>query len=110
MEFHVAQLLREPVGARRNFSVEERCDAGESSPIEGDVTLLRTDAGLLATATLRTTVEATCSRCLAPAHVPVELEIEEEFYPVVDVATGALLTPPNEPTSFVIDEHHILDL
>jgi DUF177 domain-containing protein len=110
MEFHVAQLLREPVGSLREYSVAESCEAGESSPIEGEVRLLRTDAGILATAGLHTTVEATCSRCLSPAHVPVDLEVEEEFYPVIDVVTGAPVAPPEEPASFMIDEHHILDL
>jgi DUF177 domain-containing protein len=110
MEFHVAQLLREPVGAQRDYSVSERCDVGESSQIDGNVTLLRTDAGILATAALHTTVEATCSRCLAPAHVPVDLSIEEEYYPAIDVVMGAAVTPPDEATPFRIDEHHILDL
>ena len=110
MEFHVAQLLREPVGSQRSFSVDERCDAGESSPVRGDVVLLRTDAGLLATATLHTTVQATCSRCLVPAHVPVQLQIEEEFYPTVDIVSGSALPLPDDPGAFMIDEHHILDL
>ncbi len=52
MEFHVAQILREPVGYRRDFRVSEP----------------------------------------------------------VDVVTGARLPAPEEPTPFLIDEHHILNL
>lgn len=112
MEFHVAQLLREPVGSLREQQIREACpaDEGASFPLEGDIQLLRTDAGILVTADLATTICTLCSRCLTQAGVPVRLEIEEEFYPTVDVATGAPLPPPDEPTPFLIDEHHILDI
>ena len=114
MEFHVAQILREPVGYRRDFRVFERCEAeapaSPSFPVEGQVSLLRTDAGILATADVTSVVDVTCSRCLVPAQLPVELHVEEEYYPTVDVVTGARLSTPKEPTPFLIDEHHILSL
>jgi uncharacterized protein len=72
--------------------------------------LLRTDAGLLATADLDSQVETACSRCLGPAHVPVQLHLEEEYYPTVDVDTGVRLPLPEDPGAFLIDEHHILNL
>jgi len=114
MDFHVSQILREPMGSRREYDVAERCagdvSAATSFPVEGHVTLLRTDAGILTTADLASTVETTCGRCLAPAHVPVDIHVEEEYYPTVDVITGARLPEPEEPTPFLIDGHHILNL
>ena len=110
MEFHVAQLLQEAVGSRREYHVDD-CHVQEASgAITGDVLLLRTDAGILATADLLTAVAVCCSRCLAATRVPVRLRIEEEYYPTLDVATGTPLPPPDEPSSFFIDEHHILDI
>src|SRR5579875_860507 len=53
MEFHTVQLLREPTGSRRTFSVNEPFVDGSAGPVEGEVTLLRTDAGILALADLR---------------------------------------------------------
>ena len=112
MEFHVGLLLREATGARRAERIIDRCatDDGRSVDVQGDVGLLRTDAGILATAGLRTSVDGACSRCLAPAHMAVRLEIEEEYHPTVDIATGVPLPPRDDPTPFLIDVHHILDL
>lgn len=112
MEFNVAQLLREPVGARRDYEVAETCTVEGGGPVmlRGTVELLRTDAGILAIAQLTTRLETTCSRCLDVARSPLVLSIEEEYYPTIDVVSGAPLPPPDEPTPFLIDQHHILDL
>jgi uncharacterized protein len=113
MQFHVAQILREPVGSRREFAVDETCGDGEGPAaflVKGEVTLLRTDAGLLATADLDSQVQTTCSRCLGPALVPVHLHFEEEYYPTIDVVTGVRLPGTGDASAFQIDEHHILDL
>jgi uncharacterized protein len=112
MEFHVAQLLREPTGSRRTYEVNDRCPAEDGSEVrvEGVADLLRTDAGILASADLATVLTITCSRCLQPAQVGMRLVIEEEYYPTVDVVSGALLPAPDEPSPFLIDDHHILSL
>ncbi len=110
MEYHTAQLLREPVGSRRTYHVDESELKGAAGPIVGEVTLLRTDAGVLAQAALRTSVAITCSRCLSAARIPVALEVEEEYYPTVDLETGTAVLPPDEETPFLIDAHHILDI
>jgi uncharacterized protein len=110
MEFHTAQLLREPTGSRRAYQINEQSPDMAAGPVEGEVVLLRTDAGVLAIANLRSTVQIACSRCLALARLQVELSIEEEYYPTVDVETGMVLPPPVEATPFLIDDHHILDL
>jgi len=52
----------------------------------------------------------TCSRCLATAEVTLGLSIEEEYYPTVDIASGAALPPPADASAFLIDAHHILNL
>jgi uncharacterized protein len=112
MQFNVAQLLLEPIGASRHYHLDETYAVaeGKMERLRGELTLLRTDRGLLATGTLATRIDVSCSRCLAPVKLPVTLQIEEEYYPTVDALTGAPLPAPEEPTAFLIDEHHILDL
>jgi len=114
MRFHVAQLLRDGVGATRSYEVHEAdvvvTDDGSRSLVEGTVGLLRTKSGILAEATLRLHYPEVCSRCLIPIEVPLELHIEEEYQPIVDVLTGAASPRPEDSSAFLIDEHHVLDL
>jgi uncharacterized protein len=41
---------------------------------------------------------------------PLVLDIEEEYFPVIDVVSGSSLSLPERPGCFTIDERHILDL
>lgn len=112
MEFNVAQLLMEPIGASRRYHVDEPCSLAEkcTGALSGDLTLLRTDRSILVTGDLATRIEVACSRCLAAVRVPLTLQFQEEYYPSVDLLTGAPLPASEDPTDFVIDEHHLLDL
>jgi uncharacterized protein len=114
MRFHVAQLLKESTGATRSYEVQEAdvvvTDDGARSRVEGNLKLLRTKSGVLVDATLRLRYPDVCSRCLAAIEVPVELHIEEEYQPTVDILTGAASPRPEDPSTFLIDAHHVLDL
>jgi uncharacterized protein len=112
VEFNVAQLLREPVGSSRIHEVTGECVADDGSTIlaQGTVQLLRTDAGILVTGTISSPTTVTCSRCLSAAEIALSLAIEEEYYPSVDVLTGAALPPPEDPAVLLIDAHHTLSL
>jgi len=52
---------------------------------------MRTRSGILVTATLHTRVETVCSRCLEPAFHDLDIILEEEFFPTVEVYTGAAI-------------------
>ena len=112
MEFNVSQLLREPLGSRSEYQVDEQVRTNDdmSVDVRGDVSLLRTDRSILVHADLASEIEVDCSRCLTPMRLPVDLAIEEEYYPTVDIVTGAPLPLPEEPGTFLLDEHHVLDL
>lgn len=113
MQINVSQLLKEPIGSERDYDISGRVDIagnGKQRAVRGEAKLLRTHRGILVKAELKTEVELTCSRCLRPFLNPVNLKIEEEYIPVIDVITGASLPPPEEPGSFLIDEHHVIDL
>lgn len=111
MQINVSQLLKSPIGATRDYEVREVVGiAGGESMVEGKVSLVRTDRGILARAELHTEVEVTCSRCLSLFNCPLTLNIEEEYFPTIDVVSGISLSLPEEPECFTIDEHHVLDL
>ena len=113
MQINVSQLLQEPIGALRDHKVSEVVDItgdGAGSLIEGECRLLRTQRSILATCLLSTDVKLTCSRCLGQFNHHLSLKFEEEYLPTVDVTTGAPMPPPEETSTFTIDEHHILDL
>jgi len=113
MQINVAQLLQAPVGTTRDYQMSEIVDvAGDNNGclVQGEIRLLRTNRSILAKGTLRTEVELTCGRCLSLFSSPLTLNIEEEYIPTVDVVSGVPLPLSEEPGSFTIDEHHILDL
>jgi uncharacterized protein len=112
--FNVSQLLREDTGATRIYDIDEPVtlplEGEPNARVSGQVRLTRTDRGLLAQGRLRAVTQETCSRCLGPAVVPLDLTVEEEYYPTVDPFTSARAPEPEEPTPFRIDELHHLDL
>jgi uncharacterized protein len=111
MQINVSQLLKEPIGATRDYKVSEIVDiTGAGRMVQGEVKLLRTHRGILVKGVLHTEVELICGRCLSPFSCPATLNIDEEYTPTVDVVSGVPLSSPEEPGSFIIDEHHVIDL
>ncbi len=111
VQINVSQQLKSPIGSIRNYEVSEITEIADgNSLIQGEVRLIRADRSILAKCTLHTEIELTCSRCLSLFNCPLTLNIEEEYFPVTDIVTGAPLPLPDEPGCFTIDGHNILDL
>ena len=108
MQINVAQLLKEPVGAKRSYKIDETAGENSEDHVEGEVNLTRTNKGILVTGKLNADICGACSRCLGPACVHSTLNIEDEYYPVIDIHSGAHMKV--EPDDFTIDNNHILDL
>jgi len=115
MQYNVAQLLKEPIGSTRFYPV--RADIADLDPalpvvqlLVGEVRFLRTRSGILAEGNLFTEVELVCSRCQEPMITRLDLEIEEEYHPTIDILTGRKLVMEEEDRALWIDAHHILDL
>lgn len=116
MQFNVAQLMKERTGAKRQYTIDEDIRGLDESlqvkaPLHGDVTFIRTGDGVLVTGQLDTSIEMDCARCLKAFDEPVTFKLEEEFFPTIDVLTGARIPQADgveEATQ--IDAHHILDL
>jgi uncharacterized protein len=115
LSYNVAALLRAAPGTERRYPVEAvqmdiADDVQLAGPIEGEVRLSRTGRSILARAHLSTTIDAYCSRCLRPLVAPIDVEIEEEALPSIDIDTGLPIDPADEPDALRLDDHHELDL
>lgn len=122
MQFNVAQLLKEPVGAVRRYHLDEEVDTLDEdleflSPLVGDLQLMRTNSGVLVTGLLKAAVRVTCNRCIEPIVMPLQVPLEESFRPLTEVETGRYIRPDEfdgdtnelEDEALLINEHHILD-
>ena len=117
LQFNVAQLLKEPTGATRHYDVEVKLDDNFENNViavdllAGQIEFLRTGPNILITGLLQTTIQKNCGRCLMDFTTPVSIELEEEFYPVINVLTGSPVPTPKEAEAAnLISEQNILDL
>lgn len=115
LTWNVAGLLAEAPGADRDYEVAAvEIDLGEdlrlAEPIEGRVRLIRTNRGILAAADLYAALALECSRCLREIAHGVEVRIQEEYLPSLDLATGRPLPTDDEPDVTRLSDHHELDL
>jgi uncharacterized protein len=117
LTYNVAGLLAQPAGTRRDFEIHGvAVDGGDdlvvTRPLEGTVRLTRTNRGLLVEADLRTALAGECRRCLRPVESPVELRIEEEALPSIDLTTGreTSLEDGDDPEMTRLTDHHELEL
>ena len=112
MQYNVAQLLKEPTGATRSVNVEGALDisGGSVAEFQGLLELLRTHQGLLVRGMVETKVGLSCGRCLGGFTCQREFDVEEEFFPLVDVSTGRKLAQVPENEGTVINVNHVLDM
>ncbi|MCI0855857.1 MAG: DUF177 domain-containing protein [Chloroflexi bacterium] len=113
LQFDVSLLSQEEIGAVHEHWVDCRMLIGDQPShgrVIGDVTLLRTMDGILATASLTGSENQQCSRCLEDIQVKLELRVQEEFIATVDAVSGAQLVPPDDPDAFRISGNQILDM
>lgn len=114
MQINVAQLIKENVGSIRSLKIDDTVDFNDEEISEyhfqGEVALIRTDRGILVTGILEGNGCLMCSRCLASFGYPLKFKLEEEFQPAIDVISGGHMSPPEDSSTFLIDEHHVIDL
>ena len=116
MQFNVAQLLLEPIGSTRDFSVELDYTEAQQNLLNfhgasGSVRMIRTHRGILVRALFHVQTCLNCGRCLADYMWNSSIDIEEEFLPEFDLVTGRSVDiEPEEDALFHIDGDHILDL
>src|SRR6059058_3282556 len=115
MIFNVAQLMKAPVGTSlvndfHEDDIQLDDDIHVVGPLNGHVRIRRTNQGLLVDGWVDLTLELSCTRCLEEFEQPMHVTFMEQFYPTVDIITGAMLPPSEDEDAFPIDDHHLLDL
>jgi uncharacterized protein len=116
--WNVAGLLGEPPGSIRDYAFEDvTIDLGEdlrlASPISGRIHLARTNRGLIVDADASTSVAEQCARCLRDISVPIQVELQAEALPSIDLHTGAPVRESQEDIDedvIRLTDHHELDL
>lgn len=112
IQFNVSALLKEATGATRSYDIDDNVVAdGASRRVAGHVRFDRTPRGVLVRADIHGIMDDVCSRCVKPVSYPVDLEIAEEYIPIIDVvAGGAIELLEGEEDAYRIDARHVIDL
>lgn len=114
IEFNVAELMRQATGATAKLAFEAgeiELSAGQRVRLlSGDVRLLRTNRGILASVTVGLAIELECGRCVSSVWERLSFGFEEQYLPVIDLLTGAKPRFDDAEDHFQIDEFHTLDL
>lgn len=113
--YPLAGLLAEAPGERRIYPIHGATiplpdELRLAEPLEGRVEIARTNRGVLVDARVATAIEAACARCLRDIEVPIEVRVEEEVLPSVELATGLPVDTAAEPDVARLNDHHELDL
>ena len=116
--WNVAGVLGEGIGAMRDYAFDGvELDPGDglrlAEPVSGRVHLARTNRGLLVDADIHTVLATECSRCLREMTVPLDIEIDDEALPSIDLQSGApvKLSQEDEEAGVIrLTDHHELDL
>jgi uncharacterized protein len=108
MHINVAQLLKEPIGSSRSYQIDESLGTDDINSVKGEVSLIRTNRGLMAKGEITAGVTEICSRCLKAIDHEVNYDFEEECLP--SVSTSEALSLPDQTDNITIDESHMLDL
>jgi len=112
---NVAGLLGEAPGSHRDIAanvaqLELGEDLVQAAPVAIVARIARTNRGVIVTGRVRTSLADTCGRCLMPLQSSIDLPIEEEVLPLVDLQSGLMLDTSAEPDVLRLTDHHELDL
>jgi uncharacterized protein len=104
MLYHVAGLLREPVGSTRRFPIDP-----EAPVLRGGIELMRVPRGVMVSVDADVIIDDTCSRCLSPFDYRAQVRFEEVYAQQVDLLTNERVVP-DDPDAFRIGLDHTIDI
>jgi len=119
MIYNVSQLMKSAPGTTVDEVIDGedaqgddfRFDDAEAiGPATGRVRLNRTNQGVYADGVVSIPTRLHCARCLKDFTTTITFPVREEFFPTIDVLTGAPTRTEHGEDAFPIDRHHQLDL
>ena len=115
LSYNVADLLRDAPGSYETHQIDVddlkvADDIVLAQPVTGYVRLSHTGRSILVRAELQTAVSGVCGRCLRPVVTAIDVQIEEEALPSIDIDTGMPVDMSVEPDALRLTDHHELDL
>lgn len=121
INYNVAQLLKDAVGAHRDYDFDEPslelADDLTATDVSGHVRLTRLNKSVLAQGQVIATVILQCRRCLEDYETEVDTTFEDRYYPTVDVTSGhpvefgdEAANGEEEVDALRVDQNHYLDL
>jgi len=117
MIYNVAGLLTGNLGDSEQHEIENErivIDGRSLNEISGPVRLMRTDTTVLVTTEIEAVMHGSCSRCLEPATLNVNVAMEEEFSPINASLMGANNRSEDKDDYYdpalIINEQNFLDL
>jgi uncharacterized protein len=114
MRFNVAQLLKEGVGSRRSYSLDETVDTlpeSGTTRVWGELVLTCTDKGIWVNGPIETNASGVCSRCLSPAQFQMRFRIDDEYLTTVEIDSGSPINVLEVTDgALTLDSQHTLDL
>jgi len=113
--FNVAGLLGEPAGTVQDIVVACPVLDPGSGPVQtrgitGQLRLSRTNRGLLVRGRLSTAIALICSRCLCDIDCSVEIKLDDEALPSLDLGSGMPVETEDDADVLRLTDHHELDL
>jgi len=114
LKFNLAQLLREEMGSRRDYTFNEQSlELDESLKLgaySGTVRFTRTASGVWANVKAQGSVRMLCVRSLEEFDQPVSIVFSDQFHSVIDVFNASTLPEPIEDDPFFLDDLHMADI
>lgn len=108
MRVDVSQLLKGPFGSSYDVRIDETVGNEMLDHIDGSMTLIRTNRGILVKGTMNVKIKGTCSRCLELAVYVNKLDIAEEV--LQETSLSGRFSSYNRSEQFVINSNQVLDL
>ncbi len=121
IDFNVAQLLKDVVGAHRDYDYAEPelalSEDMTAHEVRGHVRFTKLNKSILAKGKVRADVQVQCGRCLEYFTTAIATDFEDRYYPTVDVVSGhpvpfgdEAANGEEEVDALEIDHNHHLDL
>lgn len=114
LQYNVSQLLKCEVGSTREYDFEADSpldlDDSVAHDIRGHVRFVLTNFGIVAGVQARAVLDLNCARCVEPFELPVDISFEDEYQPLIDIATGLPSVAPRSDAAFSISQNHTVDL